>query len=126
MIDASEPSIITMRCSGNFPTESIFLVGSQLHSQTLVLYCTCLCRQSFFANMWILFFGWKQFLVVCLYMYCRWRINYLCGIRIQITCLTPPYYHACSKPGPEFSTPYVVVCLFCVQFIHVSDGCSLC
>jgi len=68
----------------------------------------------------------KIFLVVCLYLYCRWRPNYQRGIRIQITCLTPPYYHGCSKSGPQYLAPYLVVCLFCVQFIHVNDGCSLC
>ena len=71
MIDASEPSIITMRCIGIYPTESIFLVGSQLHSQTLVLHCTCLCRQSFFANMWILFLGGNESedIFSCLFIY---------------------------------------------------------
>ena len=122
-----------MRCSDIYPTESTFLAGIQL---TACIHRPYYCIvhvyvvNHFFVNMWIFFFwveaNLKIFLVVCLYLYCCWRINDQSGIWIQIACLTPPYQHDCSKPGPEFSTPYFVVCLFCVQCIHMSDGCSLC
>ena len=41
-------------------------------------------------------------LVVWLYRYCRWRSNYKSWVGMQFTGLSPPYFHTCSKPGPEF------------------------
>ena len=41
-------------------------------------------------------------LVVWLYRYCRWRSNYKGWGGMQFTGLSPPYFHTCSKPGPEF------------------------
>ena len=44
---------------------------------------------------------------VCLY--CSLEINKGVRVGILLTCLTPSYFYACPKPGPEFPTPPLVV-----------------
>ena len=62
----------------------------------------------------------QVFLIVCLYMYCRWRSSYQEGrIGIPVTGLKPPYVScAYTKPVHWFPTSYVMVfcCVQCVQF----------
>ena len=35
------------------------------------------------------------------------------GVGIQLTGLTPPHLHACSKAEPGFPMSYLVVCFLC-------------
>ena len=59
--------------------------------------------------------------VVCL-LYCRWRSNYKSWVGMQFTHLSPPYVHACSKPGLEFQRhmSWSVCCVFhlCIVLIN--------
>ena len=132
LIDASEPWIITMRCSGIYSTEYIFLSGSQLttciHRPYCIVHVYVVNQFVWTCGFYFLCGSKSKYIFSCLFIsVLSLEIQYQSGIQIQITCLTPPYFvHACSKHGPELSTPYVVVCLLCVQFIHVSDGCSFC
>jgi len=47
------------------------------------------------------------------------------GAWYHITGLTPPYICVCTKTGPVFLIPYVVIVL-CLQWFQVRGGCSCC
>jgi hypothetical protein len=54
------------------------------------------------------------FVFVCLYKYYHWRSSYYWVDFTPYTSLNRPYFCACPKLGPAFSTSYALV-LFCVQ-----------
>ena len=72
---------------------------------------TYIVTYSALVEMFIIKLRYVQFfLIVCLYMYCRWRSSYEERVvGIQLTGLSPPHICACPTPEPRSQMSYVVV-----------------
>ena len=105
----------------------IYYLVNYGYSLKLLLYCPCVCCHfilwwcadgfyiPFYYFISILYFYriCAVLFIICLYMYCRRRSNYHEGTNgIPLTELTLPHVCACSKPGPWFRTPFVVIFFF--------------
>jgi hypothetical protein len=95
--------------------QSMFML---CHSLIWLLYSPCLCFVIPFCDS--LWYFWVtvnlcSFIIVCLYMYCRWRSSYRDWI--PLTCLTRSHLCACSK------TRRVVIPLTCLTLSHLC-ACS--
>ena len=68
------------------------------------------------------------FLIVCLYMYCRWTSNYQEGeLGIPFSGLTPPPFSAYSNPRARFPTSYgVAFLIFNGLMWDIHAFCSFC
>ena len=106
-----------------FKTNRFYLLSWQSviyeHSLTLLLYCPSLCFHSFLR----VAVNKCRFCIVCLYLYCCWRSNYLRreGFGFHINKFNPPTF-LCLSQATDLDFQHYI----CIQQIEGRCGCSFC
>ena len=67
----------------------------------------------------------REFIFICLYMYCRWRSSYQEGrVGIPFTGLTLPHYLPVQRQDGTWISNVICFGLFCAQWFKVRGDCS--